>query len=145
MLVSVDGCSLPSTVSLSPGYLSTSVNKFGHFHYCEPAELGGVIFCKWAIGRGDSDLKRPKMVASRACCCSGEHSDQVLRELDLVHMLIPVPKTVFISVCTPLVAIRFSASEQLVCSNLLSCHGGGGRRKWFAGSSGGRREALEEK
>jgi hypothetical protein len=32
-------------------------------------------------------------------------------------------------VCTPLVAIRFSASERLVCSDLLSCHGGGGRRK----------------
>jgi hypothetical protein len=77
----------------------------------------------------------------------GEHmaSDQALRGLDLVHMLILVSKTAFISVCTPLVAIRFSASEQLVCSNLLSCHGNGGRRKWFAGSSGGRREELEEK
>jgi hypothetical protein len=41
-------------------------------------------------------------------------------------MLILVSKTVFVSVCTPLIAIRFSASAQLVSSNLLSCHGGGG-------------------
>jgi hypothetical protein len=52
-------------------------------------------------------------------------SDQALRGLNLVSMLILVSKTVFISVCTPLVAISFSASEQLVCSNPLSCHGGG--------------------
>ena len=45
--------------------------------------------------------------------------------LDLVHMLILVSKTVFVSVCTPLVAILFSASAQLVSSG-LSCHVGGG-------------------
>jgi hypothetical protein len=51
----------------------------------------------------------------------GEHmaSNRVLRGLDPVHMPIPVSKTIFIWVCTPLVAVRFSASEQLVCSNLL--------------------------
>jgi hypothetical protein len=31
----------PSVLRYTP---STNVNKFGHFHYCEPAELGGVIF-----------------------------------------------------------------------------------------------------
>jgi hypothetical protein len=148
MLVSVDGCSLLSIVSLSPRYLSTNVNKFGHLHYCEPAELGGgYLFASWTSAGEGSDLERPEMVVSRACCCMGEHMafDQVLRGLDIAHMLILVSKTIFISVCTPLVAIRFSASDQLVYSNILSCHGGGGRREWFAGSSGGRREALEEK
>jgi hypothetical protein len=46
--------------------------------------------------------------------------------LDRGHMLIPVSKTVFVSVCTPLVAIRFGASAQLVSSDLLLCHGNGG-------------------
>jgi hypothetical protein len=41
-------------------------------------------------------------------------------------MLILVSKAVFVSVCTPLVAIRFSPSARLVSSNLLSCRGGGG-------------------
>jgi hypothetical protein len=41
-------------------------------------------------------------------------------------MLILVSKTVFISVYTPLVAIIFSASAQLVSCDLLSCHSGGG-------------------
>jgi hypothetical protein len=49
----------------------------------------------------------------------------ILILLDLVHMLILVSKTVFVSVCTPLVAILFSASAQLVSSDLLSCHDGG--------------------
>ena len=40
-------------------------------------------------------------------------------------MLILVSKTVFVSIYTPLIAIRFSASAQLVSSDLLSCHGGG--------------------
>ena len=130
-----------------PKYLSTSVNKFGHFQYCELAELWGLSFCKLDIGQEGSDLERPELVASHACCHLGEHmaSHQALQGLDLVHMLILVSKAVFISVYPPLVAIRFSASEQLVCSNLLSCYGGGGRRKWFAGSSGGRRDAVEEK
>jgi len=39
-------------------------------------------------------------------------------------MLILVSKTVIISVCTPLVAILFSASAQLVSSDLLFGHGG---------------------
>jgi hypothetical protein len=41
-------------------------------------------------------------------------------------VLILVSKTVFISVYTPLVAILFSASAQLISSNLLFYHGGGG-------------------
>ena len=48
----------------------------------------------------------------------------ILIPLDLVHMLIAVSKTVFVSMCTPLVAIRFGASAQLVSGELLSCHGG---------------------
>src|SRR5438046_124562 len=44
---------------------------------------------------------------------------------DRGHMLILVSKTVFVSVCTPLVAIRFSASAQLLSSGLLLCHGSG--------------------
>jgi hypothetical protein len=43
----------------------------------------------------------------------------ILIHLNLVHMLI------LVSVCTSLVAIRFSASAQLVSSDLLSCYGGG--------------------
>jgi hypothetical protein len=46
--------------------------------------------------------------------------------LDRGHILILVSKTVFVSVCTSLVAIRFRASVQLVSSDLLLCHGGGG-------------------
>jgi hypothetical protein len=42
------------------------------------------------------------------------------------YMLILVSKTVLVSVCTPLVAILFSASAQLVSSNLLFCYGGSG-------------------
>jgi hypothetical protein len=50
-------------------------------------------------------------------------------------MLIAVSKTVFVLMCTPLVAIRFSTSAQLVPSDLLSCYAGGDsqevvRRKW---------------
>jgi hypothetical protein len=41
-------------------------------------------------------------------------------------MLILVLKTIFILVCTPLIAIRLSMSAQLVSNDLLSCHGGGG-------------------
>ena len=50
----------------------------------------------------------------------------ILIPLDLVHMLIAVSKTVLVSVCTPLVAIRFGTSGQLGSSNLLFGHGGGG-------------------
>ena len=41
-------------------------------------------------------------------------------------MLIAVSKTIFVSVCTPPVAIRFGTSGQLGSSNLLFGHGGGG-------------------
>ena len=61
--------------------------------------------------------------------------------LDPVHMLILVSKTVFVSVCTPLVAIRFSASAQLVSSNLLFCHGGGGAEE--VAQKGDRVEAVD--
>jgi hypothetical protein len=46
--------------------------------------------------------------------------------LDLAYMLILVSKTIFVSVCNPSVAIRFSASAQLASSDLPFCHGGGG-------------------
>ena len=62
----------------------------------------------------------------------------ILIHLDLVHMLILVSKTVFISVYTPLVAIRFSASAQLVSSDLLSCHSGGAAEE----AAGGRAERV---
>jgi hypothetical protein len=83
-----------------PKYLSTSINKFDHFHYCELAELWGLSFCKLDIGQEGSDLERPELVASHACCHLGEHmaSHQALQGLDLVHMLILVSKAVFISV-----------------------------------------------
>jgi hypothetical protein len=48
-----------------------------------------------------------------------------LIHLDFVHMLILVSTTVFVSVYTPLVAILFGASAQLVSSGLLSSYGGG--------------------
>ena len=44
-------------------------------------------------------------------------------------MLIAVSKTVFVSMCTPLVAIRFSTTAQRVCRDLLSCYGGGGEEE----------------
>jgi hypothetical protein len=44
----------------------------------------------------------------------------------LVYMLIVVSKTVFISIYTLLVAVLFSASAQLVSSDLLSYHCGSG-------------------
>ena len=55
--------------------------------------------------------------------------------LDLIHIFILVSKTVFISVYTPLVAILFSASAQLISSDLLFGYGG-----WGGGgnSAGGR-------
>jgi hypothetical protein len=49
-------------------------------------------------------------------------------------------EAVFVSVCTPLVAILFSASAQLVSSSLLSCHGGGG-----GGSEDTQRESHRNK
>ena len=72
-------------------------------------------------------------------------SGQALRGLDLGHMLILVSKTVFISVCTPLVAIRFSVSEQLVCGNLLSCRGGGAAEEAAEESEGAQGEGECDK
>jgi hypothetical protein len=50
----------------------------------------------------------------------------ILIQPHLIHMLILVSKTVSVSVYTPPIAILFSASVQLVSSDLLSYHGGGG-------------------
>jgi hypothetical protein len=55
-------------------------------------------------------------------------------------MLILVSKTVFVSVCTSLIAIRFSASAQLVSSDHLSCHGGGA-----AEEAAGEQRVLKER
>jgi hypothetical protein len=44
-------------------------------------------------------------------------------------MFIAVLKTIFISVCTPPVTIRFNTSGQLGSSNLLFSYGGGGAEK----------------
>jgi len=63
----------------------------------------------------------------------------ILILLDLVHMLILVSKTIFVSMCTPLVAIRFGTSAQLVRSGLLSRHGGGGMEEVTEEGEGGRR------
>jgi len=51
--------------------------------------------------------------------------------------LIAVSKTVFVSVCTPLVAIRFGTSGQLGSSNLLFGHGGGGAEEVAEEGEGG--------
>ena len=59
----------------------------------------------------------------------------ILILLDLVHMPIVVSTTVFFSVYTSLVAICYSASIQLVCSDLLSRYNGSDVER-----SGARRE-----
>jgi len=46
--------------------------------------------------------------------------------LELKPMLIALSKTVFIPMCTPLPAIYFGTSIQLVSSDLRFCRGGGG-------------------
>jgi hypothetical protein len=58
-------------------------------------------------------------------------------------MLILVSKTVFVSVCTPLVAIRFGASAQLVSSDLLSCHSGGAAEEAALEREGAQREGAQ--
>jgi hypothetical protein len=52
-------------------------------------------------------------------------------------MLITVSKTVFVSVYTPLVAIRFGTSGQLGSSNLLFGYGGGGAEEVAEDGEGG--------
>ena len=49
----------------------------------------------------------------------------ILILFDLVYVLIAVPTTVFFPMCPLLIAIRFSASVELVSSNLFSRHNGG--------------------
>lgn len=61
---------------------------------------------------------------------------RILIHLDPVTVLVLVSKTVFISMYTPLVAIRFGASAQLVSSNLLSCHSGGAMEEAAGGKRG---------
>jgi hypothetical protein len=50
-----------------------------------------------------------------------------------------------VSLYTPLVAIRFSASAQLVPNDLLSCHGGGGAKEAVEERGGAQREREREK
>jgi hypothetical protein len=64
----------------------------------------------------------------------------ILIYLDPVHMLILISKTVFVSVYTPLVAILFNASAQLVSSDFLSCHGVGGAEEAAVEREGAQRE-----
>jgi hypothetical protein len=54
-----------------------------------------------------------------------------------VYIFITVSKTIFISVYTPLVAIRFSTSGQLGSSNLLFSYGGGGAEEVAEEGEGG--------
>ena len=51
-----------------------------------------------------------------------------------------VAKTIFVSVYTPLVVIHFSASAQLVSSDLLSCYGGGAAEEAAVEREAARRE-----
>ena len=60
-------------------------------------------------------------------------------------MLVLVSKTAFVSVCTLLIAIFFSASAQLVPSNLLSCHDGGGVEKAVEEAAEERKGAQRER
>jgi hypothetical protein len=46
--------------------------------------------------------------------------------MGLVHVLVAVPKIVFLLVCSPSIAIGFCASEQLVFIDFLPCHSSGG-------------------
>jgi hypothetical protein len=69
----------------------------------------------------------------------------ILIYLDPVHMLILVSKTVFVSVYTPLVAILFNASAQLVSSDLLSCHGVGGAEEAAVEREGAQRERESDR
>jgi hypothetical protein len=63
----------------------------------------------------------------------------ILILLDLVHVLVAMSNTVFVSVCAPLVAIRFGASDQLVFVDLRSSDGSGGREETAQEGEGGRR------
>jgi hypothetical protein len=52
-------------------------------------------------------------------------------------MLILVLKTIFVSVCTPLIIIYFSVSAQLVFSNLFSYYSGGAAEETALEKEGG--------
>jgi hypothetical protein len=64
----------------------------------------------------------------------------ILVPLDLIHMLVAMSNTVFVSVCTSLVVIRFGANDQLVSSNLLSSHRSDGGEEMVQKGEGGRGE-----
>ena len=55
-------------------------------------------------------------------------------------MLLLVSKTVFVSVCTSLVAIGCGASVQLFSRDLLFCHSGGGAEEVAWDGEGRRRD-----
>ena len=64
---------------------------------------------------------------------------------DLVYVLIAVPTTVFFPMCPPLVVIRFSASVELVSSNLFSRHNGGSPEEIEQEAEVGRRDSATSK
>ena len=59
-------------------------------------------------------------------------------------MLVAVSKTVFVSMCTPLVAIRSGTGAQLANSDLLSCHGGGRAEEIAGVGEGARRDRTRQ-
>jgi hypothetical protein len=62
----------------------------------------------------------------------------------LVPVLIAVSSTVFFPVRPSLVAIHCSASVQLVCSSLFSCHNGGSWAEIVQEVDGGRRDSARQ-
>jgi hypothetical protein len=62
----------------------------------------------------------------------------------LVPVFITVSSTVFFPVRPPLVAIRCSASIQLVYSSLFSCHNGGSQAEIVQEVDGGRRDSARQ-
>jgi hypothetical protein len=59
-------------------------------------------------------------------------------------VLITVSPTIFFLVRPPLVAIRCSASVQLVYSSLFPCHNGGSRAEIVQEADGGRRDSARQ-
>src|SRR5271155_2099076 len=62
----------------------------------------------------------------------------------LVPVLIAVSPTVFFPERPSVVAIRCSASVQLVCSSLFPCHNGGNRAEIVQEVDGGRRDSARQ-
>ena len=63
----------------------------------------------------------------KGSACSVAIQRWVLSMLELKSVLIAVPKTVFIPMCTPLLVIYFGMSVQIVSSDLRFCRRGGGK------------------